>query len=400
MTPEKGAEVHQVLLEFFNKHYEYYGRQLEVIYHSTPASDAAELRAEAKAINEKYKPFAVLYYAQGLGPIPFHEQLAREGILNLGAQPVADDFFIRNSPYVWSQVIQGYRMADMAADYYCKRMHGKNATLAGDPTWRIKKRKLGIVSSEAPDSLANAKRFMTQVTGGMCGTTNDGTTLYTYSADPTAAADQRPALVTRLKNDGITTLKGGAVCTEGDNQQYLPEVLASEVFDDDFVGRVYAAGCGPTQMAQVFGIGMFPRAAPTQEKEWYKAAQDVRPGYEPPYLTEGPFQGLIFLSRLIQYAGPNLNPQTVRAGALKTPQIAGWENPNPWPGWKCCNPYTPEYHIAINENSYTAKADARQIYWDNGATSEGDGVAGAWVGVDNSKRYEIGKWTKGEPKQP
>jgi hypothetical protein len=58
------------------------------------------------------------------------------------------------------------------------------------------------------------------------------------------------------------------------------------------------------------------------------------------------------------------------------------------------------YHVGISPDSYTAKADARQIYWDNSARSEGDGVNGAWVGVDDSKRYALGKWTKGEPKQP
>ena len=400
MTPEKAEEVHGVLEEFFNKHYEFHGRQLEVGYFSSAATDAAGMRADAKQINETMKPFAVLYYAQGLGPESFHEQLAREKVLNLGVRPVADDFFIRNSPYVWSQVIQGYRMADMAADYYCKRMHGKNATLSGDAADRLKKRKLGVISSEAPDSILVAKRFMSQVTGGMCGSQNEGTTLYTYSADPDTAESQRPALVTRLKNDGITTLRGGSVCTEGDNQNYHPEVFAAEVFDDDFVGRVYAAQCGAAQMTQVFGIGMFPKASPTTEKEWYKAAQDVRPGYEPPYLTEGPFQGLAFLSRLIQYAGPNLTPESVRAGALKTPQIGGWVNANPWQGWKCCNPYTPMYHVGISEDSYTAKADARQIYWDNASISQGDGVAGSWVGVDDSKRYALGKWTPGEPKQP
>lgn len=400
MTPEKAAEVHGVLAEFFNKHYEFHGRSLDVQYFSSQATDAAGLRADAKAINETMKPFAVLYYAQGLGPMALHEQLAREKVLNLGVAPVADDFFIRNSPYVWSQVIQGYRMADMAADFYCKRMHGKNATLAGDPAMRIKKRKLGVGSSEAPDSVLVAKRFISQVTGGMCGSPNDGTTLYTFSADPTTAESQRPALVTRMKNDGITTVRGLAPCAEGDNQSYFPEVFAAEVFDDDFVGRVYAAQCGVAQMANVFGIGMFPKASPTTEKEWYKAAQDVRPGYEPPYLTEGPFQGLAFLSRLIQYAGPNLTPESVRAGALKTPQIGGWTNANAFPGWKCCNPFTPMYHVGISPDSYTAKADARQIYWDNTARSGSDGVNGSWVGVDDSKRYALGKWTPGEPKQP
>ena len=400
MTPEKAEEVHAVIEAFFNKHYEFYGRQVDMQYHISPAATEAELRAEAKAVVEKHQPFAVLYYAQGLGPTSLHDQLARMKVLNLGVNPLADDFFIRHSPYVWSQVIQGYRFADMAAEYYCKRMYNKNATLAGDPSMRVKKRKLGIVSSEAPDSLNVAERFKTQVTGGMCGSKNDGTTLYTYSADPAVAADQTPALVTRLKNDGITTVRGARFCAEADQQQYFPETFAAEVFDDDFVGRVYAAQCGPTQMANVFGIGLFPKGSPTQEKEWYKAMQDVQPGYEGPYLSEGPFQGMAFLARLIQYAGPNLNPATIREGARRTPQIGGWTNPKAWPGWKCCNPYTPEYNIAISPDSYSAKNDARQIYWDNAARSEGDGVQGAWVGVDDSRRYAPGTWTAGEPKQP
>ncbi|MEY2425610.1 MAG: hypothetical protein QOI61_1182 [Actinomycetota bacterium] len=400
MTPEKGAEVHEILEKFFNKHYEFYGRQINVEYYSTEQPDAATMRADAKAIVAKFNPFAVLYYAQGLGPAAFHEQLAREGVLNLGVMPVADEFFINNSPLVWSQVIQGYRFADMSSEYYCKRMYGKNATLAGDPQMRLKKRKLGVMASEAPESVAVAKHFIANVTGGMCGTKNDGTTLYTYSSDPAIAEDQRPALVTRLKEDGITTIRGGSVCKEGDQQQYLPEIFAAEVFDDDFVGRVYAALCGPTQMNQVFGIGLFPKANPVSEKEWYKAMQDAQPGYEGPYLAEGPFQGLALLARMIQYAGPNLTPQSVLAGTRKTPQIGGFVNANPWPGWKCCNPYTAEYNIAIDANSYSAKNDARQIYWDNAARSEGDGVQGSWVGVDNSKRYRRGAWTKGEPKQP
>lgn len=400
MTPEKGAEVHEVLEKFFNKRYEFYGRQLDIQYFSTEQPDAATMRADAKAIVKKFNPFAVLYYAQGLGPAPFHEQLAREGVLNLGVAPVADEFFINNSPFVWSQVIQGYRFADMAAEYYCKRMYGKNATLSGDPQMQVKKRKLGVLSSEAPESVAVAKRFMSQVTGGMCGTTNDGTTRYTFSSDPDIAEDQRPALVTRLKNDGITTLRGASVCAEGDSQQYLPEIFAAEVFDDDFVGRVFAALCGPTQMSQVFGIGLFPRAAPVREKEWYKAMQDGQPGYEGPYLSEGPFQGLAFLSRLIQYAGPTLTPQNVLIGSRKTPQIGGFSNPNPFPGWKGQNPYTPEYHVGVDANSYSAKNDFRQMFWSNTARSEGDGVQGSWVGVDNSKRFKRGTLPPGEPKVP
>lgn len=402
MTPEKGAEVHGILEKFFNQHYEFYGRQIKIEYYSTAAADAASLRADAKAIVEKFKPFAVLYYAQGLGPSPFHEQLARLKVLNLGVTPVGDEFFVNNAPYVWSQVIQGFRFKDMAAEFYCKRMNGKNATLSGDPQMRLQKRRVGVIATEAPESISAAQRFVDNISGKMCGSKENAAKIYTISSDPDVASDQMPALVTRLKGDGITTVHGGRICAEADQQNYFPEYYSAEVFDDDFVGRVYAALCGPTQMNQVFGIGMFPKAHPVREKEWYRAMQSVQPGYEGPYLSEGPFQGLAFLARLIQYAGPNLSPQSVLAGARRTPQIGGFKflSGQPWAGWKCCNPFTPMYHIAVDNNSFSAKNDARQIYWSNTTRSDGDGVQGSWVGVDNSKRYARGEWTAGEPKQP
>lgn len=401
MTPEKGAEVHGILEKFFNKHYEFYGREINIEYFSTAAADAASLRADAKAIVEKFKPFAVLYYAQGLGPAPFHEQLARLKVLNLGVTPVGDEFFVNNAPYVWSQVIQGFRFKDMASEFYCKRMHGKNATLSGDPQMRLQKRRVGVIATESPESISAAQRFVDNISGKMCGA-KGAAKIYTVSSDPDVASDQMPALVTRLKGDGVTTVHGGRICAEADQQNYFPEYFSAEVFDDDFVGRVYAALCGPTQMNQVFGIGMFPKAHPLREKEWYRAMQSVQPGYEGPYLSEGPFQGLAFLSRLLQYAGPNLTPQAVLAGSRRTPQIGGYKflSGQPWAGWKCCNPFTPMYHIGVDANSFSAKNDARQIFWSNTQRSEGDGVQGSWVGVDNSKRYARGEWTAGEPKQP
>ena len=400
MTTAQAEELHTILEEFFNRHYEFHGRKLDLIPYLTQAETAIEFRAEAKAIVQKTDPFAVLYYAQGLMPEPLADGLTREKVLTLGVEPVADDFFLERAPLAWSQVIQGYRLVDMAADYYCKKMHGKNATLAGDPAYRIKARKLGVGSSEDPNELKVAKRFIQQVTGGMCGSPADQVKLYTYSSDPDTYANQLPALVSRLKADGVTTTYRISVCAEGDSQRYFPENFQSQVFDDDMVGRVYNATCSATQMANVFGIGMFPQGEPRERKEFYKAVKSVNPNYDPPYLTEGPFQGTAFLARLIQYAGPNLNPNTVYQGAQTTPQIGGWENPNPWKGWTCCNPFTPTYHVGISPDSFTAKVDARQIYWDAAARSENDGATGAWVGVDGGRRYGVGQWPKGEPKQP
>ena len=74
MTPEQAHEVDGIFAQFLNKHYEFYGRQIKVSEYFTPSTDAAAQRADAKAINEKFHPFAAVYYGQGLMPEPTADQ--------------------------------------------------------------------------------------------------------------------------------------------------------------------------------------------------------------------------------------------------------------------------------------------------------------------------------------
>ena len=400
MSPSQAEEAHDVIAEFINQRYELYGRKIDVVEHFAVMPDEAAIRAEAKAVNEKHRPFAVLWYVQPGMPAAFAEQLSRMGVLAIGPNPLGDEFFVTKSPFVWTATVQGSRLADMVADFYCKRMHGKNATLAGDPALRVKARKLAVVSSEDPDALVVAKRLHSQVTGGQCGGGADAT-VYTYSAVPEEAENQRSALVTRIRSDGNTTVFGGIFAgQEMDRQGYLPEHLLGEVVDDDLVGRIFVALSSAVQMENSVGVGFWSEARPNREQEFWQVMRSVRPDYDAPYPARGPYDGLMFVARLIQQAGPHLTPANVLAGARSAPQIAGWENPSPWPGWKCCNPYAPMYHTALDDKTFGAKADARQIYWDNQAISKQDGVAGAYVSPDNGRRYRVGGWTKGEPRQP
>jgi hypothetical protein len=159
MTPEQTEESHHVWETFVNNHYEMYGRKIKLIAHTMDCADAACLRAEAKSITAKYKPFAVAFYAFGIMPDTMVDQFSQLGVLTVGAPPVGDEWYKRQAPYAWSIEPHGTRAADMVSDYYCKKMQGKNATLAGDPTMQVKKRKLGILSVETPDSVVVAERI-------------------------------------------------------------------------------------------------------------------------------------------------------------------------------------------------------------------------------------------------
>jgi hypothetical protein len=105
-----------------------------------------------------------------------------------------------------------------------------------------------------------------------------------------------------------------------------------------------------------------------------------------------------FLGRLIQWAGAHLTPQTILQGVRSAPQINGWTIAQPYPGWKCCDPYA--YGLYIG-SGFSGKWDAREVYWSSSAVSPVDNQPGAWVCADpNCRRYSVGTWPNGEPKQP
>ena len=173
--------------------------------------------------------------------------------------------------------------------------------------------------------------------------------------------------------------------------------LMSFASDADIVGRLFQGLYSPNQMNHVFGIGWLQKSQPVEKQDYYKVLKEMNPSYDPPRISQGTFYGLSLFALLFQWAGPKLTPQTVEAGAHSSPQIGGWANANPWPGWKCCNPYVNEYKLGINPNSYTAKVDAKEEYWDPQAISGDDNQPGAFVCVDpNCRRYEVGQWQKGE----
>src|SRR5438105_13664846 len=99
------------------------------------------------------------------------------------------------------------------------------------------------------------------------------------------------SLVTRMKNDGMTTVYGLLANQEMDRQQYFPENFVASTTDDDFVGRFFAATGSPNQMQNTFGIGFYAAAQPLKEHEFYKVMQSVNPGFDPPLVAEGVWNG-------------------------------------------------------------------------------------------------------------
>ena len=399
---EKYYEVLKIFEQWFNKHYEFYGRKVryEQFIGNCEATDFACYRADAKALVKKYHPFAVERFQ---GPWQFADELARQGVVVMGSSwGLPRRFFNERRPYVWDIFADGESVADTMADYWCKKLANKPAEYAGDPALTIQPRRLGIVSTQDEYALETAGRLVTQLDGGMC----DGgekPVIYTISDDANKAQEELPPVIARMKEDGITTVTN-LQCTFAwnllvmpvfDNQQYFPEHFMSGTgaCDHDLVGRF----ASPTQRSSFFGLGWQPKPTNIEAQDDYKAVKEIDPGYNyDSYVLLATFIFNHNLMFLLQSAGPNLTPETLEAGAFSMPQLGGWENAQPWPGWKCCDPLVTMHKYVPGE--YAAHRDTRNLYWDERAVSPIDGKPGSYVCLEDCRRWSAGTHNTDPPK--
>jgi hypothetical protein len=364
------------------------------------ATDFACYRSDAKALVKQYHPFAVERFQ---GPWQFADELSRLGVIVMGSSwGMPRHFFQERRPYVWDIFSDGETVVDELANYWCAKLAGKNADYAGDPTLKLKPRRLGILSTQDVYAMESANRLVSQLSGGMC-QGGQKPQIYTISDDASKAQEELTPVISRMKADGITTVTN-LQCTFAynllvmpvfDNQSYFPEHLMSGTgaCDHDLVGRF----ASPTQRAQFFGNGFQPKTTTIDQQDDYKVVKEIDPGYN--YNSYVLLASFIFnhnLMFLLQSAGPNLTPQNVERGAQLMPQIGGWANANAYPGWKCCNPVVPMEKYLPGQ--YASQLDTRNVYWDERAISTIDGKPGAYVCLEGCKRWPVGQQTAAAPR--
>ena len=176
-SPEEEEQAMNTYAKFFEKHYEFYNRKIEWVWEQGTCEisppDLPCFRNEVKRLNAKHKPFAV-FWANSTMQAEFFDEWSRLGVMNAGGWHFNAEFNNRLRPYHWDVFMDGTRTARNIADYWCKKMQGKNATLAGSPDLQAKKRKLGILTQAFPVTKKNAQDLYAMVTGGKCGSTVDG----------------------------------------------------------------------------------------------------------------------------------------------------------------------------------------------------------------------------------
>lgn len=411
-TPEQWDAGSKAFAQFFNEHYNFYGRKIVAYTHLAEceggpfgggggSTDLACWREQARIIKAKYDPFVTFFTSPH--PAELFDELTRLKIVNVGGWLYDSGFSIDRAPYHWDLFTDGNRTAANVAGYWCNRMVGQPAERAGDPALRGRERKLAIVTPQYPFYVSAAEFLADQVSGGQCGDGGDRPKIYQYTQSDLAKAQEQMTLIaTQIKQDGVTTvtclcdlLAPVYLTTELDNQQWFPEHLLAlqEGADHDYPARLYS----PKQWDNAFGPSPRPMEIPKEQQDdyvmWTMAGNDS----EPPYVLTVVQMYYHLIAAMLQWAGPNLTPETLQRGAFSLSQLGGFGVDPPWPGWQGNDPRVQLW--TFGPDDYTANDDTKEVYFSSTARSKIDDQPGTYICANGCARTPIGGYGPGKPLQ-
>ena len=390
--------------QFFNKRYEFYGRQLVLQPFGTSGCvdsqpDPAKMRADAVAVDEEIQVFATLAYAGCQGADHhYYDALAERQVVSIVDGNLTTGLernYARRSPYQWNVMAGLDTILANTAQFVCATLAGKPPRYAGALQADAERRHFGVITTRSTD-----------------GTTPDLTPLReglgTCGVTPVEVRDEQTTDATRSGVNTIVTLNDAGVtsvlclCTAVDlrnvympaasSQGYQPEWVQSSYINTDLDNSYGGGNAPPDQSAHVLGISFRNKLLPRQDMPWSWAVKEADPQFEPAgatyYAAHSRYVQLLLLASGIQMAGPNLTPQTFGAALHRT----RWANPG-----SGAPPYF-QAEVGFAGPRHTMSVDASMFWFDPQRAGTVDpSVPGAICYVDRGKRYRLGQWPRTDP---
>ncbi|MHB1446190.1 MAG: type 1 periplasmic-binding domain-containing protein, partial [Acidimicrobiales bacterium] len=396
-----------------NKRWEFYGRKLVSLDGPGNHSGLAEggcnfpffqgqcnltppdipcFQAEADLVASLHPAFVIAPTAYPA----FEIRLAQDHIVvaggSAGGENIPESYYNQLAPYYYNVFPSGTQTVTQLAEFYCKKLSGKPVQYAGRGpsdviplTGSPPIRKVGIIYPENngdPTQKISADLFAHLVSGGECGSPNDGTQEFAYASNINTAQQQADTIVAGIKNAHITTV----VClcdpiapvfftNTLDQQQYHPEFLipGSGLLDYDVLAQLYNAN----EMKYAFGPSELADAIPFAQSDAVKAWQDAGNSGEPDQTQNLNWAYFNLMGNAIQAAGPDLTPGNIRQGLSAQPSQGG----------------TPTEAALAYNGSYpwTGIKDFRQVYYCPTKISPINGKPGAYVALNGGQRKQLGQ---------
>ena len=390
--PEDARQTRDHFAELLNAVFETYGRRVELVQvqASGQATDDVAAKNDAVRIAEEIGAFAVVG-GPNLSNV-YADELVSRGVMCFQCGLVAPDtVYQKNAPYMWSNAATPEEFLVNVGDYLAYRLFKRNAEFAGDPTMHDKERVFGTIHLELDPPVFTETEEVIFEAGREIGLTSAADETYLF--DVARAPERAPGIIARMKEAGVTTVVffGDAVMmiylTRAATQQnYFPEwiVTGTGFTDATAVARLY----DQQQWAHAFGLSTLAVRTPRELQdswvlhEWWFGEPPASETNSNIILTN---LALFFTG--VHMAGPDLNPETFRAGMFRLPPRGGG----------AAAPYVSFGDHGFYENldgsprlDYLAVDDMTEIWWDADTESVDEGGRsgkGVYRYVDGGRRY-------------
>ena len=382
-TPEDLVRTAEGLVDYFNQHFQFYGRHLQLVRVPGSGSVLTELTGggQDRAANDALK---VADEARAFADItaftqPYADALSDHHVVNLGVAYMSREWFTARRPYAWSNLSDCSVAAESASEIAGKAILGRPAIYAGgDLDGRT--RKLGLI---APNNL----EYQQCVEAGTRVLEDAGYSIdyqTDYVLNLSTITETARGIIAQLKDNGITSVACACdplmvmrLAEFAEQQDYQPEWLVMGVgFTDlDLVGQIIQNGSGQ-QWSRAFGSSPWAAQQAIGSTDGYRAYRSVRDD-QPSLLVDLLYYQLYQLAIGVQMAGPDLTPDNFETGMFSYPEGSG--SAGTWD-------FAPEH--------YTGVVDYRIFWWDPDIVSQFNGEHGGYR--DDGTRYREGELPPGD----
>ncbi len=378
------------LATYFDTHFQFYGRKLNIEYYNGQGNETNELlgtgqqQADADAVTAGQSLHA---FAELNGTTePYDVALAGQHVLSFGAPYLSGSFMAQYAPYMWSIDTEGNDVVAATEEFAIKSLAGGNANYAGG-SLKGQPRKIAIIAPSNPWYQQCANSAVQQAAAAGQPITDD----IQYQLDLSTLSSQAATIVSKLQNDGITTVVCGCdpvfpvyLTSRAQEQSYTPEWVVAGVAltDNDIVGQLFQQD----EWSHAFGVTYQGPIEPKQSTFGYAAYKSVSPSSEPANAVDIIYAQMLEMAIGIQEAGPDLTPQSFEAGMRA------------YPGSQVGAPNALYGSWAFPTGHFSPQVDSALIYWDPNKISPYNGKTGAYVIM--SPRYKTGQYPTAPPPLP
>jgi len=385
----KVEQTEEAFIDMFQHEYNTWGRKLVVKRLKGTGVDETSARADAVKVADELGAFASL---NGPSQAPaYADELASRGVLCIGCGlGVPDSTYQTNAPSMWGPLQTPEQFLVNVGDYIIERLLNRNAVHAGDPAFRARKRRFGIVHFEQDPPVFTSLSKTVAEQGAKRGF--KAAVNLSYLLTPLEKLpEQARTIIAKLKDEKVTTviflgdpimpINLTQIATE---QKYFPEwiITGTVLTDSTTLGRVYDT----QQWSHAFGVSSIPVPTGQQQAEgwrlhkWYFGTDPIAVKTTPLVYDD---ISQFFLG--VHMAGPKLTPQTFRGGMFHYP-VSG--------GGPTNSQVSYGNHGFFAAPDYLAVDDMTEIWWD--ATAKGpdeQGVQGTGMVryANGGRRYLPGK---------